>query len=70
MELVFVAVVFSIPIARELAIVTDLQGVGKFFIKDGGKGVPLVVKITGWVFIILPLYPIAYEAVVFIYGGR
>lgn len=70
MELFFVAAVFAIPILLGVAIVTDFQGVRRFFPKDGSKGVPLVIMITGWAFIILPLYPIIYETVIFISGGR
>lgn len=70
MKLLFVAAILAVPIVLGIAIVIDYRGVGRFFIKGGGKGVPLVVKITGWFFIILPLYPIAYEAVILVSGGR
>lgn len=70
MELFLITAIFAIPVMLGVAIVSDFQGIGRFFIKDGGKRVSLAIKITGWAFIILPLYPIIYETATVISGGR
>ncbi|MEU0413579.1 hypothetical protein ABZ307_38110 [Streptomyces griseorubiginosus] len=57
------AILFAIvPVALGIAIVTNFRNLGAFFSKEGGDVAP-VVKVTGWFFILLPMYPVVSELI-------
>jgi hypothetical protein len=57
------AILFAIvPVTLGIAIVTNFRNLGAFFSKEGGVVVP-VVKVTGWFFILLPMYPVISELI-------
>ena len=57
------AIIFAVvPISLGLAILTNFRGLGASFSKEDNKVAP-VIKLTGWLMIFFPVFPIGYEII-------
>lgn len=58
----FVSIVVAIPpVLIGVALLRNFRGFADFFSGEGRRDARKISKIVGWLFIVLPLYPVVWE---------